>query len=233
MSVDDAKLIAFADGELSGAERAEVEQALSEDAHLRERLAAHERLRARLSAAFDGVLDEPVPERLLAAAAERRAAEVVDLSERRATRWSMREWSAMAASLAAGVLIGYGALSARAPMIAVTGDGMSARGALAQALETHLASDEAGAVRIGLTFRAHDGAYCRTFELTRAQTAGLACRGDEGWDVAMTAALESGGEVRMAAAPAEILAAVDAMIADEPLDAQDEARARDARWRAD
>lgn len=231
MSVDDEKLMAFADGELSGAERAAVEAALADDASLREKLAAHRRLRTRLSAAFDGALDEPAPARLLAAAEKPRAVEVVNLAERRAARWSTREWGAMVASVVFGLVVGVGVMNAQAPPIAASDDGLVARGALARALETQLASDEAGAVRIGLSFRAQDDRYCRTFDLTRGGTAGLACREGDAWNVAMTAAGAGGGEVRMAGASEEILAAIDAMILGEPLDADAEAQARDAGWR--
>jgi hypothetical protein len=232
MTMDDDKLVAYADGELEPAERAEIERAMASDAKLRERVTEHQRLRARLSASFDGALDEPVPERLLAAArGPTRRGEIVDLASQRAARWpAARQWGAMAASLAAGLLIGIGVMNAQAPLIAVTGDGMSAHGALARALDTQLASDEAGAVRIGLSFRAQDGGYCRTFDLIERNTAGLACRSGDGWNVAMTAAHEGGGQVRQAAAPTEILNAVDAMIDGEPLDATREDQARDAGW---
>jgi hypothetical protein len=229
MSVDDERLMAYADGELSAAERAEIEAALAEDEALREKIAAHQRLRARVSAAFDATLAEPVPERLTAALTPR-GAEVVNLAERRAAKWSAREWSAMAASVAAGLLIGVGVMNTQAPLIATTDSGLAARGALAQALDTQLASDNAQAVRIGLSFRAQDGRYCRTFDLTRGETSGLACRNDDGWAVAMAAQSVAGGEIRMAGASEEILAAVDQMIDGEPLDAAAERQARDASW---
>jgi hypothetical protein len=231
MTIDDAKLMAFADGELSAEERAEIERALSEDASLREKLAAHQSLRAQLSGAYDSVLDEPVPPQLMAAAqGAAREAEVVDLGARRRAKWSAREWGAMAASLAGGLIIGFGVMNAQAPLIAVTADGMSARGALEQALDTQLASDQAGAVRIGLSFRAVDGEYCRTFELTERGTSGVACRDADGWDVAMTAAAGAQGEVRMAGASEAVLNVVGTMIDGEPLDAEGEAQARDAGW---
>lgn len=236
MTFDDAKLMAYADGELSPEERAEIERAAAGDADLRARIDAHLRLRASISNAFDGVLDEPVPEALTnAARAGSREAAVIDLSQRRAMRpaWSAREWSAMAASVAGGLLIGLGVMNTQSPPIAVTADGMSARGALARALNTQLAADEGGAVRIGLSFRAQDGGYCRTFELTRRGTAGIACRDQEHWSVALTAAQTHQGEVRMAAASEAILDAVDAMIVGDPLDAEAEAEARARRWRAD
>ncbi|MGH6952115.1 MAG: anti-sigma factor family protein [Vitreimonas sp.] len=235
MSVDDDKLMAFADGELTPAERAEIEQALAQDPALRERVAAHRRLRADLAQAYAGALDEPVPQHLrdILQPPQQQAAsaEIVQLAQRRAPNWSMREWGAMAASLAAGLVLAFGLIGANPPMIAATDNGLSARGPLAAALDRQLAADEGGAVRIGVSFRAQDGAYCRTFDLTRKNTSGLACRGDGGWRVDMTAAHVAGGEVRMADSAPEILAAVDARIAGAPLDATAEARARDAGWR--
>jgi hypothetical protein len=233
MNIDEEKLMAFADGELSEAERAEIERALASDAALRARVAAHTRLRERLSAAFDGTLEESVPTRLLTAleAAPRAGGEIVDLAERRARRWSAREFAAIAASLAAGLVIGVGVMNARAPMIAASEGGLVARGALARALDSQLAADAPGAVRIGLSFRAQDGGYCRTFELTRAAASGLACREADRWAVVMTAAGEGTGEVRMAAASAAVLQVVEGMIEGQPLDADEEARVRDAGWR--
>lgn len=233
MTIDDAKLMAFVDGELSAAERDEVEAAVAADAELRAKLAAHQRLRTRLSAAFDGALDEPLPARLLEATQkEPQPAKVVNLAERRAARrWAGREWGAMAASLVLGLLVGLGVTRTQTPLIEPTEGGLAARGALSRALETQLASDDASIVRIGLTFRNEEGAFCRTFDLTRAATAGLACRGDDGWSVEMTAAGAGGGEVRMAGASEEILAAVEASIAGDPLGADAERAARDAGWR--
>lgn len=236
MSVDNDKLMAFADGELPPDERAGIERALAGDPALREKLAAHKRLRAHLSQAFDGALDEPVPQRLRdilgppAPATRAPGAEVVDIAGRRA-KWSVREWSAMAASLAAGVVIAFGVAGTNAPMMALTADGLAARGPLAAALEEQLAAGEDGAVRIGLSFRAQDGVYCRTFDLTRAGVSGLACRDDGSWRVEMTTAHTDAGEVRMAGAAPELMAAVEARIVGEPLDAASEARARDAGWR--
>jgi hypothetical protein len=229
MSVDEETLVAFADGELSGDDAAAVEAALASDPALREKLAAHQSLRTQLSAAFDGALTEPVPARL-SEAAQPRTAEVVNLADRRAIKWSAREWGAMAASIAAGLLIGVGVMNTQAPMMAAANGGLQARGALARALDTQLASDEPGKVRIGLSFASQDGSYCRTFSLTSSDTSGLACRDGEAWTIAMTAQ-GGGGEVRMAGAPEAILAAVDAMIVGEPLDqaAEQQARARD--WR--
>jgi hypothetical protein len=235
MTINDATLMAYADGELSAEERTEIERALTADPALRAQLEAHQKMRAQLSVAYANILDDPVPEQLLAAARSPapRAAEVVDLSARREAKakWSVREWGAMAASLVGGLVIGLGAMNTQAPLIAVTADGMSARGTLERALDTQLASDDAGAVRIGLSFRTEDGGYCRTFELNERGTSGIACRDANGWDVPMTAAHGAQGDIRMAGASEAVLNVVATMIEGDPLDAEAEAAARDADWR--
>jgi hypothetical protein len=239
MSVSDETLMAYADDALDPADRAAVETALAADPALRARLAAHRRLQAGLRIAFDDALSEPVPERLVAAVHARpAAAPVVDLAARRAARWSTREWSAMAASLAAGAILAFGfGQSARppAPDLVVAEGGLAADGALARALEQRLAADQgAGAARIGISFRDKDGRYCRSFNVETV--AGLACREDAGWRVALVTAGQgdAGGDVRQAGAatPPEVLAAIEARMAGDALDAAEEAAARDAGWRA-
>jgi hypothetical protein len=235
MTIDDATLMAYADGELLAEQRAEIERALVADPALRAQLETHQKMRAQLSGAYADILDEAVPKRLLTAARgpAPQAAEVVDFSARREAkaRWSVREWGAMAASLVGGLVIGLGAMNTQAPLIAVTADGMNARGSLERALNTQLASDEAGAVRIGLSFRTEEGGYCRTFELTERGTSGIACRDANGWEVPMTAAHGAQGDIRMAGASEAVLNVVATMIDGDPLDAEAEAAARDANWR--
>lgn len=234
----DEILLAYVDGELSAAERAEVEAALAADPALAERVARERALKAMLSRAYDPVLDDPVPERLSAAAAPRAnpGANVVDFSAARNARprWTIREWGAMAASLAGGLILGFGMLNAtNSDIVVASGDGMHARGALAQALERQLASDGVqGDIAIGLTFRARDGFYCRTF--SAHDTAGLACRDDTAWRIETATHHErASGDIRMAASdtPPSVLAAASAIIEGETLDAETERSARDSGWR--
>jgi hypothetical protein len=138
----------------------------------------------------------------------------------------------MAACLVAGVLVGR--MTDPSP-IATGAGGLQARGELAQALDRK-PSAEAGAVRIGFSFRNAERDYCRTFQMDREALAGLACREDGRWSVRMTAASSgapTGGGYRMAgsAVPASVLSAVDGMIAGEPLDAAEERAALAAGWR--
>src|SRR5207253_696626 len=63
MSYSEETLMAYADGELDPAARAALEAAMAADPGLAQRVARHQALRARLRAALDPVLDEPLPQR--------------------------------------------------------------------------------------------------------------------------------------------------------------------------
>jgi hypothetical protein len=71
MNISDELVMAYADGELDtperAADRAAVEAAMRSNPDIARRVERHRALRRRLSATFDRVLDEPVPDRLIAA----------------------------------------------------------------------------------------------------------------------------------------------------------------------
>ena len=235
MAIDDDMLMAFVDGELDEVGRARVERALAADPALKARLEAQQRLRVRLAAHYAPAVEEEVPERLRAMLETR----VVDLAGARASRalplW--QSFAALAATLVLGLAIGRTLLAPGAPgpgPIAVEGGSMMARGDLAQALDTQLASAQASdaATRIGVSFARSDGRLCRTFD--SAAAAGLACRTDTGWQVMVTAA-GSGrqrGDYRQAGSESLLVQqAAQEMMAGEPLDDTAERRARDSGWR--
>jgi len=244
MTYSEETLIAYADGELDAATRAALETAMADDPQLAQRIARHQALRARLQSAFAGVLEEPLPERLLAsvrgAAAGRRAANVVALQPRGRARWSWPQWSAIAASLIVGALLGPPLLrpGADTSLIDTTGGRMVASGALARALAEQLASSQpAGApVHIGVSFRSRGGAYCRTFSLQAAGgLAGLACHEQSSWRIETLARAESepvGAGLRPAASalPPAVAQTLAELIVGEPLDATAESAARARGW---
>jgi hypothetical protein len=187
--------------------------------------------RRRMAAAFDDVLNEPVPDRLKALLAEPApAAQVVDLGAVRAQRRGMNSWAAwggMAATLVLGTLIGT--------RLAPEGgdDRLVATGEIARALTSQLASAPAGPVAVQVSFRAKDGRFCRSFS-TDTQ-AGLACRERDGaWALQQVAAVTAAGSgMRQAASslPPSVLATVDATMAGDALNAEQEKAARDAGWK--
>jgi len=253
MNYDDETLMAYADGELDEVLSAELSAAIERDPELARRVERHRALRAEVAGAFATVLDQPVPDRLLAAAnglpgaAElpvpgsrpQRRAEVLQFPARTAPAparsWGGREWGAMAASLVLGALLSWKIFApAENSAMGVEHGAMVARGDLAQALDHQLASTQLAAdpVQIGLTFRGADGAYCRTFTLRRAATAGLACREGGEWRIAVTAEVQAAGEgMRQAASlPPAVMAAVEARRAGDALDAAGEENARRGGW---
>jgi hypothetical protein len=239
MKIEEETLMAYVDGELDPANAARVEAALADDPELAAAVARERALRQRLRSAFDPVVEEPVPERLIAAArGEKPLSQTAAASRPPRRRGTWRYWGAMAAGILVGVLFGQ-ALPDRdsGPWRSGSDGVLMASGKLAQALDKQLASTPAGgATAIGLSFKASSGEYCRTFTTSQPRTlAGLACRGSQGWYVPtlLETQAPSNGEMRTAstALPPALLDQVDARMEGEALDAEGERAARDAGWR--
>lgn len=241
MKFTDEMLMAYADGELEAVARAEIEEAMARDPALARAVERHRAMAERIGGAYGDVLDEPVPERLLALAAKPATAPVADLATRRrerstrAARRHLPAWAAAAASLAVGLFVGIFVAREPAAPYAESGGDLVARGALDAALTSQLATAGGShGVHVGISFRDRDGGYCRTFQLQHgASVAGLACRRGEAWKLeVLAAAPHVDGDLRTATAmPLPVLQAVDATIDGEPLDATAEAAARDTGWR--
>lgn len=192
-SWQDAEIYAYVDGELDAATAARLEADSRADAALAARIAEQRGLRARLRAEFDPVLDEPLPQRLGdALAGAGHGAGITPIGAARSERggaarprWSLREWTAVAATLVLGVLVGLLASRSSGGLPLELDRGrLVAVDYLDTALSTQLAgaAPQGAAARIGLSFRAAGGEYCRTFA-TQAGPGGLACRRDGRWAV--------------------------------------------------
>jgi negative regulator of sigma E activity len=254
MNISDELLAAYVDGELDGAELVRVEQAIAQDSQLARRVAQQRALRARLRGAFDGVLQEAVPQRLAQAArlaGPSGPAQVIDLARVRAERarrssgqrgLKVRRY-AVAATLVIGLITGalVQRMSTPSSLTEFRDGSLQAHGALAQALNEQLASNPAGGalVHVGLTFKQHSGSYCRTFVLGSSRPlAGLACREQDHWQVVNLVSTDGSNIVvnsqnlRTAASslPAALLQAVNERISGDPLSAPAEAKARSSGW---
>ena len=234
MTIDRETLMAYADGALDPIATKRVERAVAADPELREQVERHRALTAKLRAAYAPTA-QPVPDAI--AARLRDAAKVVPLAHKqRGLRRERTVWlGAVAASLVTGLLAG--------PMLfprdARTGIAFDhgraiARGEIAQALDTQLASTQAAnaRVRIGVTFRERDDRLCRTFE--RGETGGIACAQGRDWEIRRLydGIAEQDAAYRQASsAAAAMMADAQAMMIGDPLDRSQEAAAIRERQR--
>jgi len=236
--IDAETLMAYADGELSPIEARRVERAIAADPMLKEQVDAHRKLRAMLANGFAPLMDSPVPDRL---ASLLNQAPVTDLAQARASRaarigrsMAWRGWGtgmAIAASLIVGILIG--GLGKDGPVTS-SGGALIASGSLSRTLDTQLASAQgAGSpVRVLATFRNQQGAVCRSF--TGAALSGIACHGDNGWQLHETRSGVAGQGTQYqqaGSADAALMADAQAMMTGDPFDADAEAKARAQGWR--
>jgi len=242
-SWDNARIHAYVDGALDAETAARLETDSRTDAALAARIAQQRDLRTRLRAEFDPVLEEPIPQRfrdVLGASEPGAAVTPIGAARKtsdRTTRrsWSMREWGALAATLAFGALLGpFLFRDSTGLPIGTEGGRLVAVDYLDAALSTQ-GSGVAGEdvlARIDLSFRAAGGEYCRTFAL-RAGPGGLACRRDGGWSVELLdGAAAPTGDFRQASSaisPA-MLSAMTRLGAGEALTPDEERQRLGAGW---
>lgn len=234
MTHDEQAIAAYVDGELDELAARRLAQQAEQDPELAAAIARQRSLRTRLAAHFAPVLDEAVPDRLTAllklddkiddSLAARRAAR----AEVQRLRFAPAHWGAIAASLVLGLAVGNQLLTPAGP-VAVEGGALIAAGPLADALDTQLASAQGAAdTRIGLTFRAQDGRWCRSFE--RSDVSGIGCRNGGAWRLERAQPGTAASDYRQASS-GSLAAAAAAMMAREPADAAAEKAARDGGWR--
>lgn len=219
-------LMAYADGELGPIDAKRVERAMAADPAMAAEVERHRALGARLRGAFEPVVAvPPTVEAML-----RDAAKVTPLSPPASRPSATPKWiGAIAASLVIGLFVGQTLPRlAGESGIALEAGQVVARGDVARALDTQLASTQAadGPVRIGVTFRDAAGDLCRTFE--QGAIGGIACSAGDDWRLArLYGGVEAQTtEFRQAgSANAAMMADAQAMMAGDPLDAEGEAAA--------
>lgn len=251
MKITDEMLMAYADGELDAAQRVEVERAIAADAQLAVRVKRHQALRQQVKGAFEQVLAEPIPERLTAALRKSAAPgpndNVVSFKQRQQqlklaqqarlrAQWSWPQWTAMAASLVVGALIGIVALNTKnSDVITARNGSLMASGNLANALSSQLSTASNKQIQMKLSFKTRSGEYCRSFVVKQQQSmAGLACRNGDEWRVPVLAAASgSDSTYRQAGSelPPAVMQWIDAERDGEALDRAEEESARQAEWK--
>jgi hypothetical protein len=110
---------------------------------------------------------------------------------------------------------------------------LGASPAVAIALDTQLRSSQEpdSEVLVGITFAHTNGDICRTYETSTGS--GVACHEDGTWRIELFAEGDNGvaGQYRQAnTTSAAIMSKVQEMIDGEPMNAEQEQKARDAGW---
>jgi anti-sigma factor RsiW len=248
MSPTREELSAYMDGELAPSEMAKVAVHIESSPDLKRYVRDQERLRESLHAAFASLMDEPVPERLLRAAAKTPISFRLRLKEwlskpGAAHSGTVLRFAVPATALALGLFLGIGVERRSvqsSDFVAAPATGtVVAQADLARALNEQLASEPASkGPRIGVSFRSKAGENCRTFELVGPATSadGVACRHAGEWQVGtLVSGAKSGSATTYALAGSEmpdaVRNAVAAEISGEPFDSVAERRARDRGWR--
>ncbi|KQQ87752.1 hypothetical protein [Massilia sp. Leaf139] len=254
MKFSDELLIAFVNGELAEPARAAVERALRADPAIAMRVS---QLRARRSRVYGVVAGGREGGGHGHAQGAHSGAKIVQLDTIRAARhgplhgglhvpppvpstpapaWTLRHWSALAAALVTGAVagaLGWRAWQGEAELASLSGaeGALVAQGHLASALSAQLASPgPSGRVRIGISFLAKDGKYCRSFVMDT--TAGLACRDGGAWKVPVLAQGAAGAAwMDGTGLPPAVLDAIDSRIAGTPLGADAERAAQSRGWK--
>jgi hypothetical protein len=204
LNLDQETLVAYVDKELPPAQAAAVEAALMQNAAARDTVRQLRLSAAAAAHAFDAVLNEPVPDRLLLAGLGGASPAA------RRPRWQMRRLLPLAASLAAlalGLAGGYELHRIQADQVegyvpaAAVVDPLNTAyesvlmpalesGAEGQAFAYTGAATDHGSIKLGRRFTTGFGTECREF--TRREVrgggtqddAGIACRGaDQSWNV--------------------------------------------------
>lgn len=243
-SWDNARIHAYVDGVLDTETAARLEADSRNDAALAARIAQQRELSARLHAEYDAVLEEPIPQSLRDALVEPHpSAAVTPIGAARKAaprpRWSLREWSALAAAVVFGALLGPFVFR-NSTGLPITNEGgrLVAADYLDAALSTQIAgtTTESTLARIDLSFRATDGEYCRVFAM-RTGMGGVACRRDGRWAVEILDAAgptSEAGEFRQASSalsPA-ILSAMTRLGASEAMTPDEERQRVGSGWDA-
>jgi hypothetical protein len=233
MTIPDAELQAYVDGELPPDRAARVEAAIAADVLVAARVERERTLRRHTRGTT-------VPPSGQGAVSRSGVLPTMHTdggspSGEQPARARIARWRTPLVALGAAAAAVAIASWVRAPSsdIAVARGGVVARGELARQLDRALtgAPDGRSSASIGLTFRAVDGHVCRGFTASASGVAGIACRDGDGWSVVMLTRLAGDPARGPADVPPELLAAMAARMQGGALDRAQERQARDAGWR--
>ena len=226
--ISDEMLMAYADGELPSDAATDVRRAVDADPELQRRVEMFRRTRAESVAAFGPVIDEPVPDTLVAAIRRNAPADA-------APQRSLFRFLVPAAALAAAAVVGYvgGVLTAIPPAGSLpTAEIAAAVNGLPTGATATVAG---GAVTVAGSYATPDG-YCRILSIAASDGGwrAAACGNGGRWTMEMVIAdaTAGGGYTPASGGVVETIDAfLDAEGAGGTLDAAAEAAAISGNWR--
>jgi hypothetical protein len=186
------ELMAYADGQLDAEQARRIKQALALHPVLRVVVEDHKRTRAAARVAFDEMTAAPMSPGLAKLAHALEAPQAAPRKVSARTPSARKAIPAMAWPAAAAACLVAGVVSAM--LVAGNNDGLirwrdgpSAGTVLARVLETRPSGEASGNAIVVASFKAVDGRYCRQFEIgleaSGAVADGVACRGEDRWNV--------------------------------------------------
>lgn len=258
MLVNDEKLMAFVDGELSPDALNNIKQMVDQDAELQIRVHQLRQSRRLAQEAFDGLLTQPVPQRLLDAVYNTPMGEplpdkapVVSLI-RASNNKKVESKSYWGYALAASVTLGVGIMigmqlhlgDVSHPSLAQVDTGLiPTNNPLFTALQQTpslqaFPTAEGGSITPSISFSSLDGRYCREFEVVAEErvSIGVACRETSTWRVEVLLAAEQstvsqqGYQTASGYSQQALDAVVDRLWSGEAYDAEQEQRLIERGW---
>ncbi|NUB45964.1 hypothetical protein GEU84_016320 [Fertoebacter nigrum] len=245
MAITDEILMAYADGEMSDAEAAEVERAIAADAELAAKVALFRKGRMALAGALGA--PAPVPAALMSRVQEMADAmrpdtpvgtsNVIDLSTRRK---SVPFWQvplaasvALAVGLSTALFLGAERGGQDGLLVARQSDPEVINALNAVGSGTSVDIRSGAQFTLIATFRDANGHLCREFEreqMSGASVVAVACRADAQWEVRFAVAVAAADDT--AYAPASSLETLDAWLsatgAAAPMSQEEERAALDS-----
>ncbi|MCP3675196.1 MAG: hypothetical protein GY829_12095 [Gammaproteobacteria bacterium] len=191
-NISNEMIMAYVDGELGKDDIQTMENALLEDASLREKITRHHALMAEIDLAFNSIDNTPMPEDILALLQDDHStaetAEVISIdtvqkrTENMQTNKSWWQPASIAASLAIAFAMG---MEIEGPK-KVSDDFISTNDQFTYLLNSAASGSTNNGIEFQQSFLKKDGSFCRTFQNRHSEnyTDGLSCRKQNGnWSI--------------------------------------------------
>lgn len=246
MNISDEHISAFLDAELEPHEMAAMRAVIAQDEAVAERVEAFAAVDATLKQRYSSIDAQPLPQSVLsmiesasANAKPQKTAQVIELSRWQRTKIHAQEHFAVAASVALMLGVGVGYFASQ-PESGSDGAWQQVAQQLdaAPSGQMHTLTD-GGALKVQLSFKNQDGAFCRQYYQQAGNDAhaseNVACKHDGQWQLAarVPTAVKREGTYATASKSGAIDGVLDGMMADSPMSYDQEQSAIAKQWQGE